>query len=196
MRRRSRYLFIGLACLTTHGISTRRAVSSSSSYGNRDPRRLLVSDLSASHSRRVAGRECYHRLYANHRISAHNVPCKLVYGCLTSYRKRWLDIVSVLLRGIDISCTSSPHYILSKVLPSCAAATSDCIACSSPLQCGWPQTRSRIALSARRVSYCAELIVFSARSCRIVCPRASASNGEDSRRSRRGFTVPGKISSL
>lgn len=30
-----------------------------------------------------------------------------VYGCLTSYRKRWLDIVFVLLCiEIDISCTS------------------------------------------------------------------------------------------
>lgn len=30
-----------------------------------------------------------------------------VYGCLTSYRKRWLDIVFVLLYiEIDISCTS------------------------------------------------------------------------------------------
>lgn len=119
----------------------------------------------------VAGRECYQQLYANHRISPrYNAPCKLVYGCLTSYRKRCLDIVSVLRRGIDISCTS-PDITSSKALPVCCCCCRTAlsarfpppglyIACSSPLQCGWPQTRSRIALST--MSYCVELIVFSA----------------------------------
>lgn len=50
--------------------------------------------------------------------SQHNVACKPVYGCLTSYRKRWLDIVFVLRCEIDISCTSD--VIVSKA-PQCSS---------------------------------------------------------------------------
>lgn len=156
---------------------------SSSSYGYRV---TVISPvfLSAIYPRLIPGcvarRECYHQLYANHWISPHNVPCKLVYGCLTSYRKRWLDIVSVLSLGIDISCTSS-DVTFSKALPCAAVAVAaSALAATTSglyrvlefsLQCGWPQTRSRIALSA--MSYCAELIVFSTRGCHMGCLSAS-----------------------
>lgn len=74
-----------------------------------------------------------------------------VYGCLASYRKRWLDIVFVLLCiEIDISCTSDVTD----------SKTSLCFS-DYPARALRQMITDMIANSCKLVYYCLELIVFS-----------------------------------